>query len=141
MSGASGTPGTWEAAAETIPSHIAGAAAGSASTLARRLVVESSSKWKAISGAVAKLYMQPEQMRRDLIRIVVDGDVAVVKSRLSGRTVEDVSYDNEYVTFYVWEDGAVVRAEEHLDTLSASQAGVDRLIKERTAAQGDAAPD
>ncbi len=39
----------------TIPSHIAGATAGSASTLASRVVVETVSKWKAISGAVASV--------------------------------------------------------------------------------------
>ncbi len=36
-----------------MPSHIAGATAGIARRLAARVVVESVSKWKAISGAVA----------------------------------------------------------------------------------------
>ena len=38
-----------------MPSHIAGATAGSASRLASRVAVESVSKWKAISGAVASV--------------------------------------------------------------------------------------
>ena len=50
-----GKPGTWPPTAASIPSHIAGATAGSASRLAKRVVVESASKWKAISGAVARV--------------------------------------------------------------------------------------
>lgn len=38
-----------------MPSHIAGAMAGSASRLEIRVVVESASKWKAIKGAVASV--------------------------------------------------------------------------------------
>ncbi|OJU80007.1 MAG: hypothetical protein BGO11_18060 [Solirubrobacterales bacterium 70-9] len=48
-------PGTWASAAETIPSHIAGATAGRASTFATRLVAETSSKTWAISGPVASV--------------------------------------------------------------------------------------
>ena len=47
--------GPGAAAATAIPSHIAGATAGRASTLAGSDVVESDSKWKAISGAVASV--------------------------------------------------------------------------------------
>lgn len=96
---------------------------------------------QVLSGKVAKLYMQPDGMRRELVRVVVDDDVVVVKSRLAGRTIEDLEYDNEYVTFYVWEAGLVVCIEEHLDTLLASEAGVDRLVKERMAAQQDIDPE
>jgi hypothetical protein len=38
-----------------MPSHIAGATAGSASRLASSVVIEIASKWKAISGAVASV--------------------------------------------------------------------------------------
>ena len=38
-----------------MPSHIAGATAGRASRFAASVVVESSSKWKTISGAVASV--------------------------------------------------------------------------------------
>jgi len=55
LSNWTGRPGTCEAAAVAIPSHIAGATAGIASTLAKRVVVERVSKWKAISGAVARV--------------------------------------------------------------------------------------
>jgi ketosteroid isomerase-like protein len=89
---------------------------------------------RVLSGSVAKLYMTAG-MRREVLRTVVDEDVAVVKSRLAGRTIEDVDYDNDYVTFYLWRDGAVVRIEEHLDTLRASECGVDRLVKERSQAR------
>ncbi len=55
FSTSTGRPGIWEAAAVAIPSHIAGATAGIANRLASRVVVESVSKWKAISGAVARV--------------------------------------------------------------------------------------
>ena len=42
-------------AAASMPSHIAGATAGSASRFAARVVVETAPKWKAIRGAVASV--------------------------------------------------------------------------------------
>ncbi len=50
---ATGAPGTWPAAAASIPSHIAGATAGSASRFATGLTRDNSPKWRAINGAVA----------------------------------------------------------------------------------------
>ena len=55
LKASTGKPGTWAAAAESIPSHIAGATAGSASRLANSVTVEIVPKWKAISGAVARV--------------------------------------------------------------------------------------
>ncbi len=51
--GSTGTAGSWPAIPVSIPSHIAGATAGSARRLAGSAASEKVSKWWAISGAVA----------------------------------------------------------------------------------------
>ncbi|MDW5597626.1 nuclear transport factor 2 family protein [Conexibacter stalactiti] len=82
-----------------------------------------------LGGAVAKTYLQAETIVREVLRTIVDGDLSVVKSRLSGRTVEEADYDNEYVCIYVWRDGLVARVEEHPDTLRIVQSGIAKLAK------------
>jgi ketosteroid isomerase-like protein len=82
-----------------------------------------------LSGAVAKTYLQSDTISREVLRTVVDGNVSVVKSRLSGRTVEGADYANEYVCIYLWSAGVVVRIEEHPDTLRIAQSGIAKLAQ------------
>jgi ketosteroid isomerase-like protein len=88
-----------------------------------------------LSGVVARTYLHADTIRREQLLLVADGDVAVVKSRLSGRTLDDAEYDNEYVNVLFWRDGLVVRIDEHPDTLRIAQSGIAKFARTGADAQ------
>ena len=55
MIGSTGIQASWPAAAASIPSHITGASAGTATRFAGSETTETVPKWSAISGAVASV--------------------------------------------------------------------------------------
>jgi ketosteroid isomerase-like protein len=76
---------------------------------------------QALTGGAAGQFLDVSSIRRDVHKVVVDGDTAVVLQRLTARTVNDTDYVNEYCWVYTCRDGAIVRMDEYADTLHAAR--------------------
>jgi ketosteroid isomerase-like protein len=76
---------------------------------------------RALTGGAAGRFLDVSSIRRDVRKVVVEGDTAVVLQRLTARTVNDTDYVNEYCWIYTCRDGAIVRLDEYADTLHAAR--------------------
>jgi uncharacterized protein len=76
---------------------------------------------KALSGGVQSRLFDLDTMRRDVHKIVVDGDTGIILQRLSATTVEGKEYVNEYCWAVTCVDGKISRLDEYADTLHASR--------------------
>ena len=81
----------------------------------------------ALSGKAAGKYMRVETIRRELVRLFVDEDTAVARTRMTAKTLEDVDYANEYVWIYTWRDHQLATLDEFTDTLHAARCGFVKL--------------
>jgi hypothetical protein len=75
----------------------------------------------ALAGGVSGSLFDPATIRRDVHKVVVDGDTAVVLQRLSATTRQGREYVNEYCWVYTCRDGRIARLDEHADTLHAAR--------------------
>lgn len=76
---------------------------------------------KALGGGVSGTLFDQNTVRRDVRKIVVEGDTAVVQLRLSATTFKATEYINEYCWVYTCRDGKIARLEEYADTLHAGR--------------------
>jgi ketosteroid isomerase-like protein len=76
---------------------------------------------KALAGGVAGQLFDLSTMRRDVRKVVVDGDTAGVQQRLTATTKSGAEYSNEYAWFYTCRDGKISLLEEYADTLRAAR--------------------
>jgi ketosteroid isomerase-like protein len=76
---------------------------------------------KALGGGVTATLFDPATIRRDVHKVVVDGDTAVVQQRLSATTRQGREYVNEYCWVYTCRDGRIARLDEYADTLHAAR--------------------
>lgn len=76
---------------------------------------------EALGGGVAGTLFDQSTVRRDVRRMVVDGDTAVVQLHLSATTLKGTEYVNEYCWVYTCRDGRIARLEEYADTLHAGR--------------------
>jgi len=76
---------------------------------------------KALGGGVTGTLFDLSTLRRDVRKMVVEGDTAVVQQRLSATTLKGREYVNEYCWVYTCRDGKVAVLEEYADTLYASR--------------------
>jgi ketosteroid isomerase-like protein len=76
---------------------------------------------KALGGGVTGTLFDVSTIRRDVHKMVVDGDTAVVQQRLSATTLKGKEYVNEYCWVYTCRDGKVAVLEEYADTLHAAR--------------------
>jgi uncharacterized protein len=76
-----------------------------------------------LSGGAAGKYVKVETVRRTVLRIIVDGDFAMVLVRLSATAHTGVEYVNDYAWHYELADGRVRRIVEYADTLFAARLG------------------
>jgi hypothetical protein len=74
---------------------------------------------KALGGVSASIF-DPATVKRDVRKVVVDGDTAVVQQRLTATTQKGKEYANEYCWVYTCRDGKIALLEEYADTLYAS---------------------
>ena len=75
----------------------------------------------ALSGGVTGSLFDTSTIRRDVHKVIVDGDTAVVQQRQSATTLEGREYVNEYCWVYTCRDGKIARLEEYADTLHAAR--------------------
>jgi uncharacterized protein (TIGR02246 family) len=76
---------------------------------------------KALGGGVTGTLFDLSTLRRDVRKMVVEGDTAVVQQRLSATTLQGREYVNEYCWVYTCRDGKIALLEEYADTLYASR--------------------
>ena len=76
---------------------------------------------KALAGGVSGTMFDPATIRRDVHKMIVEGDTAVVLQRLQAVTRQGKDYGNEYCWVYTCRDGKIARLDEHADTLYAAR--------------------
>jgi uncharacterized protein (TIGR02246 family) len=76
---------------------------------------------KALAGGVSGSLFDTATIRRDVHKMVVEDDTAVVLQRLSATTLQGREYVNEYCWIYTCRDGKIARLEEYADTLHAAR--------------------
>lgn len=76
---------------------------------------------KALGGGVSGTLFEPGTIKREVRKMVVEGDTAIVQQRLSARTRTGVDYVNEYCWVYTCRGGKIARLEEYADTLYAGR--------------------
>jgi ketosteroid isomerase-like protein len=76
---------------------------------------------KALSGGVTGKLFDINTVKRDVHKLVVEGDTAVALQRLSATTVAGKEYINEYCWVYTCKDGKISRLDEYADTLHAGR--------------------
>jgi ketosteroid isomerase-like protein len=76
---------------------------------------------KALSGGVTGTLFDMSTLRRDVHKVIVDGDTASVQQRLSATTLQGREYVNEYCWVYTCRDGKIAKLEEYADTLHAAR--------------------
>jgi uncharacterized protein len=76
---------------------------------------------KALGGGVTGSLFDLSTLRRDVHKVVVEGDTAVVQQRVSATTLQGREYVNEYCWVYTCRDGKIAVLEEYADTLYASK--------------------
>lgn len=75
----------------------------------------------ALAGGVTGTLFDMSTLRRDVHKVVVEGDTAVVQQRLSATTLQGNQYVNEYCWVYTCSDGKIALLEEYADTLHAGR--------------------
>lgn len=76
---------------------------------------------KALGGGVSSTLFDQRTVVRDVRKMIVEGDTAVVQLRLSAATFKATEYVNEYCWVYTCRDGKIARLEEYADTLHAGR--------------------
>ena len=75
----------------------------------------------ALSGGLTGQFFDLSTIKREVNRIIVEGDVAAVEQTMTGRTLGGADYSNDYVWIYELRDGKFARLIEHVDTLHAAR--------------------
>ena len=75
----------------------------------------------ALAGGATGNMFDPATIRREVHKMVVEGDTAVVLQRLQAVTRRGKDYSNEYCWVYTCRDGKIARLDEYADTLYAGR--------------------
>jgi ketosteroid isomerase-like protein len=68
-----------------------------------------------VTGAGGSLFVEGSQAI-EILSLLVEGDQAAARFRMTGRTLSGIDYDNLYVFFFRLEAGGIVEVWENLDT-------------------------
>ena len=74
-----------------------------------------------LTDGVARYY-DTASLHREIVRTIVENDVAVVEQRMHGRTHDGTPFHNNYVWIYEFRGDLIYRMTEHADTLLAHRA-------------------
>jgi ketosteroid isomerase-like protein len=74
-----------------------------------------------LTDGVARYY-DTTSLHREVVRTIVENDVAVVEQRLNGRTHDGTPFYNSYVWVYEFRGDLIHRMTEYADTLLAHRA-------------------
>jgi ketosteroid isomerase-like protein len=76
---------------------------------------------KALSGGAIGKLLDVATMKREVSKLIVEGDTAVAIQRLTGRILKGGQYDNEYCWVYSCRDGKIARLDEYVDSFRAAK--------------------
>jgi len=76
---------------------------------------------KALTGGAVGRIFDMSTLKREVHKLIVEGDTAVALQRLTATTVKGVPYDNEYCWIYTCRDGKVARLDEFADSFKAAK--------------------
>ncbi len=76
---------------------------------------------KALTGGAVGRIFDLSTLKREVHKLIVEGDTAVALQRLTAKTVKGADYDNEYVWVYTCADGKITRLDEHADSFKAAK--------------------
>jgi ketosteroid isomerase-like protein len=76
---------------------------------------------KALVGGAAGTALDVSTMKRDIHKVLADGDSAVVQLTLTAQSLKGKSYENEYCWIYSCRDDRIQRLDEYVDTLHAGR--------------------
>ncbi len=76
---------------------------------------------KALTGgAVGKLF-DVSTIKRDVHKLIAEGDTAVALQRLTATTTKGVAYENDYCWVYTCRDAKIVKLDEYVDSFKAAK--------------------
>ena len=76
---------------------------------------------KALVGGAASTALDLSTIKRDVHKVLVDGDFAAVQLTLTAQTVNGKAYENEYCWIYSCRDDRIQRLDEYVDMLRAAR--------------------
>jgi ketosteroid isomerase-like protein len=74
----------------------------------------------ALAGAAANNWLETSSIRREVTKLVVDGDTAVALEHKTAVSHEGANYVNDYCWVYTCREGRIVKIVNYTDTLYAS---------------------
>jgi ketosteroid isomerase-like protein len=74
-----------------------------------------------LRGGLAGRYLDVSTITREVEKVVVEGDTAVVVQTLRASTPDGTPYENRYCWVYTCQDGKISRLDEYVDTLLAAR--------------------
>ena len=76
---------------------------------------------KALTGGAVGRIFDMATLKREVHKLMADGDTAVALQRLTATTVKGAPYDNEYCWVYTCRDGKIVKLDEFVDSYKAAK--------------------
>ncbi len=76
---------------------------------------------KALTGGAIGKIFDVSTIKREVHKLIADGDTAVALQRLTATTVKGAAYENEYCWVYTCRDGKIVKLDEFVDSFKAAK--------------------
>lgn len=76
---------------------------------------------KALTGGAVGKIFDVSTIKRDVHKLIAEGDTAVALQRLTATTAKGDAYENEYCWVYTCADGKIVDLIEYVDSFKAAK--------------------
>lgn len=76
---------------------------------------------KALTGGAVGRIFDLSTLKRDVHKLIVEGDTAVALQKLTATTTKGVPYENDYVWVYTCRDGKICQLDEYVDSFKAAK--------------------
>lgn len=77
--------------------------------------------FELLTGGLSAQVLDGSTEKREVVRVIIDGDTAAVEQRMTATTHWGTKYVNEYCWVYTWRDGKIIRLREYNDTLHGAR--------------------
>ncbi|MDH4077704.1 MAG: nuclear transport factor 2 family protein [Acidimicrobiia bacterium] len=76
---------------------------------------------KALTGGAVGRIFDLSTLKREVHKLIVEGDTAVALQRLTATTTKGIPYENDYVWVYTCRDGKICQLDEYVDSFKAAK--------------------